>query len=405
MSMSVSGGKSAPAVKVAIVSVALSIIIMLMAVGIVQGFRMEIRDRVTGFDSHITLLPETDEYTQTTTIDFTPGLDSLLMAQPGVRSVDLTASTPILLKTRGAFKGLYLRGVPHDYDFGFLQSSLTEGNVPRFNPDSAKSDKILLSKATASKLSLSAGDTVNAYLVADEIRARPLVVSGIFDTHFDAYDNYYAYGDLRLVQKLTHIGSNEGSSIEIDTDNFDRIPHTAQQIIDALDHAIDNESVNQGFSISTTLEKGANYFAWLDLLDTNVWVILTLMTLVAAFTLISGMLIIILEKVQFIGVMKAIGTSRRQIRRIFVLLAIRIGLTGLLAGNAIALILMLAQHYLRIIPLNPSAYYIDFVPVCISPAAILSINAGFIAVIYLVLILPSQLAGRIRPAESMRFEQ
>lgn len=398
--MATAGGKSSPAVKVAVISVALSICIMLLAVSIVQGFRREIRDKITGFNSHIML---TSSGKENIGIADTPELDSVLRSAHFVTRVDKLTSAPVLLKTKNAFKGVYMRGVDKNFDFGFLKSNLIEGHIPDFKKQGT--DQLLISALTAQKLQVSPGDTVNTYLVADRLRARPLVVAGIFDTHFESFDQYYIFGNRETVSLLSDIAPDVISTIEITTDNFDRVTEYNNAIIAMLNHAIDTGTINQSFNISTALEQGANYFSWLDLLDTNVYIILALMTLVAAFTLISGMLIIILEKVRFIGVLRSLGMSRRQLRKIFVYMAIKIGCIGLLCGNAIAIALILLQYFFHLIPLNAEAYFIDFVPVSVSWASFLWINAGFIVIIYLVLILPSQLAGKIKPSESMRFEE
>ncbi len=401
--MSESGGKSSPAVKVAIISVALSICIMLLAVSVVQGFRREIRDKITGFDAHVTLYANMEDSPKGSIVR-DAALDSALRRLPFVTRIDYIASAPVLLKTKQAFKGVYMRGVDTGFDYSFLSSHLMAGRQPDRKKPAGSMREILVSRSTARKLTLHPGDTVNTYLVSDELRARPMIVSGIFDTHFDAYDDYYIYGDIDVVQQMSGVSPEDISAVEITTADFSRLDEYLPQLTYALNNAIDQGEINQSFRLSTVLGQGANYFAWLDLLDTNVAIILVLMTLVAMFTLISGMLIIILEKVRFIGVMRALGLSRHKLRRIFVLLAVRIGLTGLLIGNGVALLIISLQYFFHFIPLDASAYFIDFVPVSLAPMPLVYINLAFVCAIYLVLILPSQMAGRIRPSESMRFD-
>ncbi len=368
-----------------------------MAVSIVGGFRREIMQKVTGFNAHITLYSGDSG---SGVLFFTPELDSIISKTPGVRSRSLSLSAPVLLKTPDAFKGMYLRGLGADADTSFLHSCLMEGRLPR-----ADRRELILSQGVARHLSLHAGDSLNLFMVSDRISARRMCVSGIFNSHFESYDEYYAYAPLQLVQQLSGLRSGEGSSVDIFLNDFEATPEVSSSLIERLNDGIVAGELNQVYNLDTARNRGANYFAWLDMLDTNVWIILTLMTLVALFTLISGILIIILEKVRFIGVMKAIGASSSRLRHIFVLLAVRIAGIGLVIGNAVALMLVGAQALWHLAPLNPDAYYIDFVPVSLSLPALLGINAAFILIIYLVLILPARLVSRISPSESMRFEQ
>lgn len=392
-----SSGHTSPAVKVAIASVALSIAVMLLAASIVGGFRREILQKVTGFNSHISLY--TSAADGTGPVELTPPLDSIIASTPGVESRSLSASIPALLKTAGSFRGIYLRGISQNRDTAFLSSCLVSGRMPRSN------NETLISTLTAKHLGLNTGDSVNLYIVSENIRARKLLVSGLYNSHFENYDDYLAYSPLPLIQELGDLTPAQGSVIDINLKGgIKEIPETSALLIERLNNAIMQGQLNQVYHIDTALERGANYIAWLDMLDTNVWIILALMTLVALFTLISGILIIILEKVRFIGVMKAIGSSSGRLRHIFVLLAVRIAATGLIIGNIFALLIIGAQALWHFIPLNPEAYYLDYVPVSLNLLTWLGINLAFVVIIYTVLILPARLVSRISPSESMRFE-
>lgn len=402
--MTHNGERRAPAVRVATAAVALCVMVMLVAVSIVTGFRTQIRESITGFDAHITLFPQPDPQTGVAdNIVLTPALKSTLSDLPFVRNASMIATAPVLLKTPEAFKGVYLRGLPQDYDMSFL-TSRSEQLAPTLT-QGRPLDGLMLSAPTAKHLNVAVGDSLNIYLISDGIKARRIPVRGVFNTHFDIYDQYFAFAPLSVVQDLTDLHKDEGSALEIITNNFERVPEYTQGVAGALNNAIDEGRVHQTFNMTTTLQSGAAYFAWLDLLDTNVWVILSLMTVVAAFTLISAMLIIILERVRFIGVMKAIGANNGQIRRVFLHLAMRIGIRGMLIGYVLALAFILIQYFTHIIPLDASSYYMDFVPVSLNLWHLLGIGAAFIVVIYLVLILPSAFIARISPSESMRFEQ
>lgn len=397
LSLSSTGKKSSPAIKVAVISTALSMAIMLLAVSVVGGFRREIRNKVTGFDSHISLYPSVQYEGDEPIITYTPELREFLHSRPYIKRADMLLTLPILLKTDKSFKGLYIRGVEKDYDYSFLQNNMVQGTVPKGAAD------ILISKIAADKIGVSASDSVNLYM-SDDLKARKVRVSGIFNTHFGSYDRYYAYGTSALVHELSKLDSIEGASIEITTDNLDCVPEYNLRLMDDLNKAISQGIVTQSLASMTVQQKGTHYFAWLDLLDINVWVILALMTAVALFTLISGMLILILEKLRFIGVMRSIGATRRQVQHIFILLAIRVAFRGMLTGGFIALTLIAVQNYTHFIPLDPEAYYIDFVPVSLDWLPLVCVPTAFVFITWFALILPSQVAGRIRPTRTLKFE-
>ena len=389
-------GRTSPAVKVAIASVALSITIMILAVSIVGGFRREIINKVAGLNSHLSLYLSGDEEGL---LDFTPELSQTIRTTPHVTAADLSVSLPVLLKTPDTFKGLYLKSIASGSDTTFLHSILTEGSLPR--PDSRE---LLISRGVASHMKVNAGDSLNLFVVADAVTGRRMRVAGIYDSHLENFDDYTVYASLPFAQGLVKADSAQGSGIEISVDDIENIPQVSSNLIDRLNDALLKGDLRQNYSIDTLMGRGANYFAWLDMLDVNVWIILTLMTVVALFTLISGVLIIILEKVRFIGVMRAVGASSGRMGRVFVLLALRIAAKGMLIGNLAALAIVVAQSLWHFLPLNPEAYYIDFVPVSLNVVLWLLINAAFIVIIYGVLLIPARFVSKISPSESMRFE-
>lgn len=399
LALSGSGSKQSPALRVAVISTALSIAVMLLSISVVRGFREQIRDKITGFDAHISLYPSVQYEEDSPVVEYTPELKEFLDSRPYINRADLILAAPVLLKTPQSFKGLYIRGVEPDYDFSFLQKNLTQGTVPA----PGHKYEVLISSASADKLGVGSGDSINLFM-ADDMKARKVKVAGVFNTHFDSYDQFFTFGPSSLVRELTGLDTLQGSAIDITTADFAQLRQNNRQLISDLNAAIRSGKVNQNFQSLTALDKGGHYFAWLDLLDVNVWVILSLMSAVAVFTLISGMLVIIMERIRFIGVMRSIGATRRQIRDVFILLAIRIGLRGMLWGGGAALLLIVLQKYTRFIPLDPDAYYIDFVPVSLEPLPFLGVFAGFTLITWLALILPSQFAGRIKPVETLRFE-
>ena len=397
LSLSGQGHKSSPAIKVAVISTALSMAIMLLAVSVVGGFRREIRDKVTGFDAHISLYPSPYIDDDASVLQYTPELRNILTSLSWVRRADAIVTAPVLVKTPSSFKGLYLRGVEPDYDYSFLKENLTQGTVPAKNAE----HEILISASAATKLGVEAGDSINLF-VSDELKARRVKVCGVFNTRFESYDRYFAYSPARLVRNLVGLEPTQATGIDIKTDDVEQVDVYNSDLMARLNRAIDTGELQQSLRTLTVKQKGGHYFAWLDLLDVNVWVILALMSAVALFTLVCGMLILILEKLRLIGVMRALGANRGLVRGVFVLLALRVALIGILIGGVLAIGLILTQHYTRFIPLDAEAYYIDFVPVSIAPAPLIAVPCAFALISVLVLLLPSQVAARVWPVSALR---
>lgn len=404
LSLSSEGRKSSPAVRVAVIAVALSVAVMLASIAIVFGFKREIREKVAGFNSHITLYASPIAADDDNLVSMTPSLRTLLDSVPFITSYNVQASMPAILKTKDNFKGVYLRSLGSEDQKVFLEKNLVEGKVPDYSDENNKS-KILISGTAARQLGLKTGDKIDTYFITGEVKVRRLEISGVFNSHFDKYDDVYIYGALPLVQQLGGIKENQGTSITIHTDDYSRIEENAFYLHNKLSQALADGLVYKLYKVETLEQQGASYFRWLDLLDMNVAVVLVLMTFVACITLVSGMLIIILDKKRFIGLVRSLGASTAGVRRVFVYLAMKIAATGLVCGNAVMLLLLYLQDRYHFIPLDAEAYYIDFVPVEIDWNAVLLLNAATLVVIYLVLILPSWFVARISPAETMRSEE
>lgn len=403
LSLSSSGRSSSPGVKVAVAAVALSVAVMLAAVAIVFGFKREIRDKVVGFNSHITLyvspLNEGDDNLST----LTPSLSQILDSQNFISEYSLQTSMPAILKTQDNFKGIYLRSAEGRTVSDFLSSSLEEGSVPDFS-DEKNEKKILISRIAANQLGLKTGDKINTYFFTDKINVRQLEVAGVFNSHFDSYDDILVYGSLSLAQKLAGLQDNQGTSISITTKNFNNVDAYTQSLQSILTKALADGTLYRFYRVENAESQGAGYFRWLSLLDMNVVVVLVLMTFVACITLISGMLIIILDKKSFIGLIRSLGTPVSKVRKIFVYLALKIAFIGMILGNCVTLVALWLQKTYHIIPLDPESYYIDFVPVELSWPAFIILNSAVIVIVYAVLILPSWFVAKISPAETMRYE-
>lgn len=403
LSLGPGGRKASPAVRVAIAAVALSVALMLASIAIVLGFKKEIEDKVVGFNSHLTVYSYPLSPDDSNIVTLTPTIRNILDTIPYIKDYSLQAVIPGILKTPGDFKGIYFKGIPEGVTREFLASTLEEGEMPDYSRDDS-SYKILISAIASRELGLHAGDKVDTYFFSDDIRVRRLEVAGVFNSHFESYDDVLVFGPLSLIQRLAALNDRQGISIVVTVDRPRMAPQYAGQLDLTLRRALAEGLIFKAYHVDNVYNQGAGFFRWLSLLDTNVAVVLILMTFVACITLVSGMLIIILDKKRFIGLMKSLGAPTGKVRQVFMLLAVRIALTGLIIGNAAMLGLLYAQRATHFIPLDPESYYIDFVPVVISWPAVAALNAGVLAVVYLVLILPSRFVSKISPAETMRYE-
>ena len=406
LSLSSGGHKSSPAIKVAITAVALSIAVMLAAISIVLGFKREIREKVVGFNSHITLYSVAQSEGDDNLVSLTPSLVKLLDEEDYITDYSLEASIPAILKTPDNFKGVYLRSLSGKQINDFLTKNLEEGDLPDSRqPADSTSLQVVISRIAARQLNLKPGDKIDTYFISDDVRVRKLEITGIFNSHFDSYDDIYLYGSLGLIQELGGIGNHQGTTIQVQTNDFNNLEENTLRLQNRLMDALADGTVYKFYRADNALQQGAGYFRWLSLLDTNVIVILVLMTFVACITLISGMLIIILDKKRFIGLIRSLGARRSKVRSVFIYMALKVAITGMIIGNGLMLLLLYFQNRFHLIPLNPEAYYIDFVPVEFNWPLFGILNLGVAFIIYLSLILPSWFASGISPAETMRYEE
>lgn len=393
----------APAVKVAVVSVAISVAVMIAAIAIVSGFRREITAKVTGFNAHISMYTLKTSTDQDNLFALTPSMKKILDETPYVTDYSLQASVPGIFKTVSDFQGIYMRSLEGQGIMDFLKSNIVSGSVPDYSKEGSEL-QIVISEITAKRLGLKAGDRIDTYFFTDDIRIRPLKISGIFNSHFDAYDKIFAYGSLGLIQKLGGLRPDQGTSLAIHTDNFHQIEEYTEDLNQIMAQALGSGMIFRPVTLDNAMNQGAGFFHWLTLLDTNVTVIITLMTFVAIITLVSGLLIIILDKKRFIGLLRALGTPASKVRKIFVYLALKVTVLGMLIGNALMIGLLWLQDRYHFMHLDPESYYIDFVPVSLDPLPVLILNLGVIVVVYVALILPSTFVARISPAETLRYE-
>lgn len=393
---------SRPAIRIATAGVAIGLAVMIVSVCVVLGFKSEIRSKVIGFGSHIQIINyESISSGVSKPVAFPDSLIRELRQVPGVSHIQRFSNKGGILKTDDAFEGILLHGVGAEFNADFLKSNLKEGEIPVFSADSA-TNRIVVSQTIADRLHLSCGDRVFAYFFDGNVRARRFTVSGIYQTNLSEFDDNMVFTDLYVCNRLNNYAADQYAGVEITVDRFDDVDLVAGSLVGKVNHLVDEYGA--GYAAMTIRELYPQIFDWLDLLDVNVWVILILMVAVAGFTMISGLLIIILERTNFIGVMKALGATNRSMRHVFLYFAAFIVGRGLLWGNVLGIGLVVLQYYFNIVHLDPATYYVDAVPVLFNAGYILAINAATAFISVFVLILPSLLVSRIHPAKSIRFE-
>ena len=404
---------SGPGVVIAVAGIALALTVMMISVAVMQGFKKEIRAKVTGFESQLTVNiasenadefgGETDVATDATPVRLTPELKAIIAETlPGPRAA-IAASRPGVLKTDTDFAGVVF-STPSDSIF--VASHVVDGKMPDYSVGNSEND-IILSASMMRTLGLSGpGEKIGAYFFSNGgIKARRFTVAGVYDTHLTDYDASVVYASPAMIARLDRLGADAGTRIDINGLPSDAlIEPSAKRLQDALLTAYYDRRLPELYRVDNAHRRGAVYFNWLELLDTNVAVILALMAAVSAFTLISSLFIIILERVNMIGILKAIGASNSLVRRTFIIVAERLVVRGLVIGNLVSLGLIALQAFTHILPLDADTYYLNYVPVSIGWLDVLALNAGVIVMAALVLLLPSHIVATISPARSIRYD-
>ncbi len=394
---------SGPAVRVATAAVALGMVVMIISVAVGLGFKQEIRDKVVGFGTHIQLTSlNLNSSLETPPLTYNSVLVSQIAATNGVRSVQPYITKPGIIKTDDAFQGIALKGVDNRFDWTFLRSCLTEGEVPQ-TPDSAKSDDILMSLSLTTLLKLQVGDPVRMFFVQDgKVRARRFTLSGIFDSHFEEFDKSLAYVDMRHLAQLNGWDSTKVSGYEVLLNNYDQMDDVASSLASVvMGRGVDDEG--EMIRVRHIRDLQPQIFGWLDLLDQNILVILVLIIAVAGLNMVSGLLILILEHTNAIGILKAIGATNGMLRKVFIIMALRIVGIGLIIGDAVGIGLCLIQQKTGVIGLDPDNYYLDTVPILLRAQDLVMLNIGTALFSLILLLGPSGMVARINPAKSIRF--
>ena len=393
---------SRPAIRIARLGVAIGVAVMLISLAVVLGFKHEVSSKVIGFGSHIQVL----SLTQNQNYEMMPVLtnDTLIRKVKkvqGVGRIQKFATKIGILKTEEDFRGLTFKGVGEDYDLSFFQSCLTSGKMPKFSAKEA-SNEILLSQKVAGDLGVKVDDKIFAYFMGEEsMRARRFKVAGIFATNMNDYDKNYVITDIYTVRKLNGWDEEMSSGLEVTVNDFDRVEELTNKL-QFIHKDTDRNGVTYGvFSIK---DIAAHTFAWLSVLDMNVVMILVLMILVSAFTVVSGLLIIMLERINMIGTLKVLGATNVSVRKIFIQFSVMLVGQGLLWGNVIGLLLCWIQQKFHLISLDATVYYIDSVPIQFNWWLILAINVATLLISTFVIWGSSHLISIGKPSETIRYE-
>ena len=327
---------------------------------------------------------------------------NVLKGCQGIKHVQRFALKQGILKTDRDFLGVVFKGIGPDYDMSFLKENLKSGSLPAFS-DKSSHYKLVISGVMAEKLNLKVGDRVFAYFISnDDVRTRKFTVCGIYQTNMTKLDQIFCYTDIYTAVKLNGWKADVCSGAELQVNDFSKLNDVENVLVNKVNRTQDK--YNNTYASETITDAYPQIFAWLNLLDLNVWVILALMICVAGFTMISGLLIIILERTTMIGVMKALGARNKTIRHTFLWFAVFIIGRGMVIGDIIGMGILFLQKYTGIIRLDPTTYYVDSVPIEINMPFILIINAATLIVSIFVLIAPSYLISHIHPSKSMHFE-
>lgn len=393
---------SKPAVTIAMTGIAIGLAVMIVSVSVAIGFKNQIRSKVIGFGSHI----QVSNFDSSPSYEARPVVcsDSIMRALTsiqGVKHVQRYSTKPGMIKTDDAFQGMMLKGVGQEFDPSFFRSNLVEGVVPTFAGENA-ANEVLVSKALANKLHLKLGDKIFTYFIQGELKARRLTIKGIYQTNFSEFDNNYLITDIRTVNRLNQWEPEQATGMEIQIKNYDELGAVSHRVFQQVDKEVDKYG---GVYYEQTVEQlNPSIFAWLSLMDMNVWVILLLMTGVAGFTMISGLLIIILERTNMIGVLKALGATNFSIRKIFLYFSVFLIGKGMFWGNVVGLSFYFIQSHFGVFKLDPQTYYVDKVPVEFSFTFFILLNVATFVASVLMLVGPSYLISKIHPAKSIRFE-
>lgn len=393
---------SRPINVIAIIGISMGLAVMILAVAILTGFKEQIREKIVGFGANIQIMNfDSNISLETIPISDTQAFIPKIKNIPGIKHVQVFATKAGIIKTDEAIQGVVLKGVGSDFDWSYFRSSIIDGSVFTVT-DTGRTNEVIISRKISDMLRLKTGDSFAMYFVQDPPRSRKFTISGIYETSLEEFDKMYVFCDIGHIKRLNGWENDQVSGFEIFIDDFDSLGEMTAAVTDAIGYRLSENETK--FKVTNIRSKYPQIFDWLNFQDLNVIIIITLMIIVAGFNMISGLLILILEKTNMIGVLKALGSENITIRRVFIYQAAYLIGKGLLWGNIIGIGLAMIQLKTGLITLDPTSYYIKTVPVNLELVHILLLNAGTMAAIILMLLIPSQLISRITPVKAIRYD-
>ena len=385
---------SRPAVRVALGGIVIGVMVMIVAICVVVGFKQEIQRKVAGFGSHIQVVSFDNNATyELQPVEVSDSLRMKLQGIPHVKKVSTFASKPGILKTDSAFQGIVFKGT--DY-WEYFAENLVEGELP-----SAKNE-VIISTVLADQLHLTVGDAILCYFVQEDLRVRKLYISGLYNTCMSEMDRLFVLGNIDLVRQLNQWKNSQSSGVEVLVDDLKYLQEVADRVYFATVGRLDE--AGNAFYTQTLEQLNPQIFGWLDLLDMNVVIIIVLMLCVSGFSIITGLIILILESITLIGTLKALGANNRFVRRIFIYEAILLVGKGMLWGNILGLGIVALQYFTQAIPLDAAVYYVSYVPMAFPWGWLVALNIGVLLVAWVIMLAPSAIVSQISPARVMHFE-
>jgi lipoprotein-releasing system permease protein len=390
---------SSPIIKIAISAIAIGMIMMIISVATGIGLQQKIRDKISAFNGNIIVSNYDNNQSEITLIpiskkqDFYPKFTSV----PEVSHIQAIASKAGIIRTEKAFEGIIFKGVGNDYQWDNIKEYIVSGNVPDFSKKI--SQEVLISQFLANRLHLKVGDTFNTFFMKEEQNKLPNVrrfkIAGIFNSGFQEFDATYIIGDIRHIQRINKWSSDQVGAFEVFVNDFDKIESIGAKVYKQTSSTLDTKTI---------VEKYSYIFEWLKLFDFNIVIILSVMILVATINMVVALLVLILERTQMIGMLKALGANNWSVRKIFLYNALYLIFKGLFWGNFIAISLLLIQQYFGVITLNPESYYVNQAPVYLNWGYIVLLNLLTVTICFLVLLIPSFIITKISPVKAIRFD-
>ena len=390
---------SAPIIKIAITAIAIGVVMMILSVATGVGLQDKIREKISAFNGHVIISNFDDNQSEVSVEpisiqqEFYPKFTSV----KGIKHIQAVAAKGGIIRTEESVEGIIYKGVGREYKWDYMQEYLLQGRIP--NLKQGISNEVVLSQFLANRLHLKVGDKFNTFFMKEDGNHMPNLrrfnLVGIYSSGFQEFDAAYVIGDIRHVQRMNKWKNGEVGSFEVFLDDFSDIEKKGAEIYEEIPSTLNSRTI---------VEKYSNIFEWLTLFDFNIIVIIIIMVVVATINMVVALLVLILERTQMIGMLKALGAPNWSVRKIFLYNAAYIIVKGLVWGNGISLVLMLAQKYFGIIKLSPESYYVTVAPITIDVPAILLINAGTIIVCLTLLMIPSYIITKISPVKAIRFD-